>query len=96
MWKEKPFLEFFCPFKGIVSAESGLFVSSLGMSSSGKARNQTTHTNCIRSTKITSLRYRAFLIWVMASSKNEKVTLDHRLRPGILFWISNLILKEAV
>lgn len=83
------------PFQGIASAES-VFVSSLGMSSSGKERSQTTHTIGIRSTKITSLRYRAFLVWVMASSKNEKVTLDHWLGPGILFWISNLILKGAI
>lgn len=96
MCKEKTLLEFLCPFKGIISAESVLFVSSLGMSSSGREKSQTTHTVCIRSTKITSLRYQAFLVWVMASSKNEKITLDHWLGPGILFWISNLILKGAI
>lgn len=76
MWTQRPFLDS-CSFKKIVSAESGLFVTSFGVSSLGNERSQPPTPCALDLSKITSSGYQAFLVQVMAPPKNEKAMSDH-------------------
>lgn len=86
----RPFLGF-CSSKKIVSAESGLFVTSFSVSSSGNERGQPPTPYALDLCKITSSGYQAFLVQVMAPPKNEK---SHLRSSRSYFKALSLFLKD--